>query len=417
LLLVLSAAAGIGVWTMLHFTKTGWHNSATSTPTNLRSVDELWAEGVEKVKADRGEAGKNVAFEIPPELRHYDDRRWFLATQVAEVHKQNVQSCQDFLELAALIQRGELVSVPAATEDYILFGVGAKADEGAFTRYQDDQNIPLFDEGQLQNEYARLEALRAQLQNEVAASKQGATGGKKRDRAKQSERQKEIGSREQQLTDVDDEKKLLDLWYGQPENRRKLFDDYQSLQTLARDYGGRTYDLADGNDREAMKIRMLRSVRPVALKVMEEIAADYHHEFDRPLPVSSLIRPEQYQRVLRRVNRAATTIDTPPHSTGLAFDIDYRYMSVGEQMFLMNELARMKQQGRIEVLRERNANYHVFAFIDGVRPSDDLITASLEEVGPPPEEANHATTTPAKTSRKSQKKNNKTTKSKARKHR
>ncbi|HEX3145132.1 MAG TPA: hypothetical protein VHQ64_14265, partial [Pyrinomonadaceae bacterium] len=42
---------------------------------------------------------------------------------------------------------------------------------------------------------------------------------------------------------------------------------------------------------------------------------------------------------------------------------------------------------RIEVLRERNANFHVFAFIDGVRPSDDLIAASLQDAGaPPPEE-------------------------------
>jgi hypothetical protein len=50
-------------------------------------------------------------------------------------------------------------------------------------------------------------------------------------------------------------------------------------------------------------------------------------------------------------------------------------------------LARLKKEGRIEVIRERNANFHAFAFIDGVRPSDDLITASLEKAGaPPPEE-------------------------------
>jgi hypothetical protein len=108
------------------------------------------------------------------------------------------------------------------------------------------------------------------------------------------------------------------------------------------------------------------------------------------------VRPEQYQHVLRRVNRAATTIDTPPHSTGLAFDIDYRYMSVSEQNFLMNELARLKDEGHIEVLRERNANYHVFVFLDGTRPSDVLITASLDEVSPPAKEANHAEAKPAK---------------------
>jgi hypothetical protein len=136
---------------------------------------------------------------------------------------------------------------------------------------------------------------------------------------------------------------------------------------------------------------------------MKEIAAAYHRQFDRPLPVSSLIRPEQYQRALRRVNRNAVLIDTPPHSTGLAFDIDYRYMSPAEQNFVMNELARLKDEGRIEVLRERSANYHVFVFIDGTRPGDDLIAASLEAAGAPVKEANHATKTAKSAKSKSQK--------------
>src|SRR5262249_57653962 len=89
-----------------------------------------------------------------------------------------------------------------------------------------------------------------------------------------------------------------------------------------------------------------------------EVAAAYRKQFDRLLPVSSLVRPEEYQHVLRRYNRAATTIDTPPHSTGLAFDIDYRFMSIPEQNFVMNELAQLKREGRIEVLRERAANFH-----------------------------------------------------------
>jgi hypothetical protein len=80
----------------------------------------------------------------------------------------------------------------------------------------------------------------------------------------------------------------------------------------------------------------------------------------------------------------------------LAFDIDYRYLSGAEQNFLMTELACLKDEGRIEVIRERGANYHVFAFIDGQRPSDDLITASLEEAGGSEEETNHAENEPAK---------------------
>ena len=56
----------------------------------------------------------------------------------------------------------------------------------------------------------------------------------------------------------------------------------------------------------------------------------------------------------------------------------------------MAELARLKREGRIEVIRERNANYHVFAFLNGTRPSDDLITASLEEARGPQQQAHHA---------------------------
>jgi hypothetical protein len=106
-------------------------------------------------------------------------------------------------------------------------------------------------------------------------------------------------------------------------------------------------------------------------------------------------------------------IDTPPHSTGLAFDIDYRYMSAAEQTSLMADLARIKDEGRIEVLRERNANYHVFVFVDGTRPSDELITASLDAATVPVKEANHLTKETAKAKSKQQK----VTKPKARKRR
>ena len=101
--------------------------------------------------------------------------------------------------------------------------------------------------------------------------------------------------------------------------------------------------------------------------MLEEVASAYHRQFGRRLPVSSLVRPEQYQRALRRVNRNAVLIETPPHSTGLAFDIDYRYMSAAEQS-RDGRTRAFEEEGRIEVIRERNANYHVFAFLNGTRP-------------------------------------------------
>lgn len=413
-LVLASAAAGLAVWAVLHFTARKWHRTADSVAANIRSVDELWAEGVEKVKADRGEEAAKVALVIPPQLQHYEERRWFLATQVAEVHKQNVQSCQDFIDLAAMIVRGEMSKVPAATESYILFGVGAKADDDVFSRYQDDHNVELYNEAQLRGRYAELEATRARLQQEIADLNSQSSASKKSKKARGGS-SKEIAARQQQLQSLDEDKALLDEFYGQPASREKLFSEYESLKALATNFGGRSFDIDNSADRQAMKLSMLRSIRPEAFKVLEEIAAHYHSAFDRPLPVSSLVRPEQYQHVLHKVNRNAVLIDTPPHSTGLAFDIDYRYMSVAEQNFVMNELARLKDEGRIEVLRERNANYHVFVFIDGMRPSDALITAALDEVGPPVTEANHAETKPAKVKSKSQKVKHQPAKPKARK--
>src|SRR5437588_12956287 len=154
---------------------------------------------------------------------------------------------------------------------------------------------------------------------------------------------------------------------------------------------------------------MLSSIRPAALKILEEVAAAYSRQFNRPLPISSMVRPEQYQHTLRRFNRYAVIIDTPPHSTGLAFDIDYRYMSAAEQNFVMNYLAQLKRDGRIEVLRERGANFHVFAFTDGVRPPDELIKASLVDVDPSLKDAENTNEKPSDTKTKPQKMKRQTT--------
>lgn len=268
-----------------------------------------WSAAVELVEADRGEPmGGGAVVETPAELKHYSERYWFLATQVAEVVQHNITTCQDYFDLAAMLQRGEMVPVPGVTANYVLYGVAERADESEFTR-------------------------------EENASSSG---------------------------------------------------DYESLYALAKNFNGRSYNLHDPADRQTFKSNLLSSLRPAAVKILEEVAAAYQQQFGRPLPVSSLVRPEQYQQSLRRVNRNAVMIETPPHSTGLAFDIDYRYMSGPEQAFVMAELARLKNAGRIEAIRERNANYHVFAFIDGIRPNDELISASLDEAMPPGREAHHA---------------------------
>lgn len=387
-----SVAAGAAVWAALRFTAPNllWSTSSTNNPiASSGSTADLWEQAIEKVKEDRGEIAGTTPIEIPPELQHYPERRWFLGTQVAEVRRHNVHTFQDFLDLAAKLQSGELVGVPAVTDTYVLFGVGQVANDGPFSRYENDRSVELYNERQLREEFARIETARGSLATEISTLKKQIAGLNRRDRARRAELQKQLATQQQELRSNDEHKSLLDELYGRPENRERLFREYEALQTLAKDFRGRSFDLANPADRQALKVTLLSSLRPQAFKVMEEIADAYHRQCNRPLPVSSLVRPEQYQHALRRVNRSAAVIETPPHSTGLAFDIDYRYMSGAEQNFVMAELARLKQAGRIEVLRERTANYHVFVFLNGTRPSDELIAASLEEVGPAATETHH----------------------------
>ena len=375
LLIVVTAVFGAGVWALTRFTLNRPPAAEYSSAPEPRPSDpDLWARSMEKVKEDRGGIGNNVAIEVPSELRHYEERRWFLATQVAEVKKFNLQPVQDFVDLAAMIKRGEMVPLPAVTDTYILYGVGARVDGDAFNRYVANEDLELNDEAGLRDVYARLESERAQLQKQISDLQAGAQlpAVKNGAATKQDEAEIEIAVRQQELKSNEGNRALINQYYGlssgSPGSGPKLLRDYDSLQTLAKDFGGRSFNLDDPSERETLKVYLLSSLRPQALKVLEEIAKRYGDKFARPLPVSSLVRPEQYQRALRRVNRYAVLIDTPPHSTGLAFDIDYRYMSIAEQNFVMNELARMKAEGRIEVLRERGANFHVFAFIDGQAP-------------------------------------------------
>src|SRR4030095_1485829 len=408
LLILLIAWVGVGVWAYLHYR--GLRTSGAdqlSEASNLRNMNPVtWDDAVARVKEDRGEpAGGNARVETPPELKHYTDRHWFLATQVAEVAKYNIDTCQDFVDLAGMLERGELVPVPAVTESYILIGIGENADDDVFSRFEGNKNIELYDDAQLSEAYRRLAESRSEVKAEIDSLQSQARKLTQRERAQQRELQKEMNALQEKLNSADEEKALLDRFYGKPENRKKLMSEYESLQTLAKSFGGRSYNLDNSSDRQAFKVSMLRSLRPQALKIMEEVAAAYHGQFGRPLPVSSLVRPEQYQRALRRVNRNAVLIDTPPHSTGLAFDIDYRYMSAAEQTFVMAELARVKKEGRVEALRERNANYHVFAFVNGSRPNDALIASSVDEASEQGQETHHPLSKP--TPRKATKAKNK----------
>jgi hypothetical protein len=355
--------------------------------TALASEINPWALAAEKVKEDRSEpVGKQAVVETPAQLRHYSDTRRFLATQVAEVKEHHVGTPQDFVDLAAMIRRGELVQLQPVSENYILFGVGGKADKQPFTRYENGKSISLFNEAGLQQQYDRLSASATGVDKQIASLKQELAGLKRRERAQRARLQTQIAGLQKSSKLSRDEKAALDRYYGNPKTRQQLFAGYESLEQLAVEkpgkLGGNTFDITDADARLQMKVRMLSSLRPEALKVLEEVAASYHEKFNRPLPVTSLVRPDEYQLELSHSNPNATRIETPPHSTGLAFDILYRYMTAAEQSQVMSELARLKNEGRIEVLRENRDHYHVFAFVDGARPHEEFIAASMGDARP-----------------------------------
>jgi hypothetical protein len=337
-----------------------------------------WTEAIQKVKEDRGEpTGKQAKVEIPHQVRHYSDTRRFLAIQVAEVREHRFETPKDLVDLARMITRGEMVVLKPVTEDYILFGVGGSASKAPFTRYENGKSIGLYSEEGLKHEHARIDEARASIEKEVADLRKELGSLGKRERAQRSKLQTQIALTEKKVKAQLEDKELLDRYYGKTERRAQLFSDYESLASLAKSLPDRDFNIEDAAERRDLKVRMLSALRPEATKVLEEVAASYREKFGRPLPITSLVRPDEYQHHLSKTNPNATRIETPPHSTGLAFDVYYRFMTAEEQSHVMVHLARLKDEGRIEVLRENRDHYHVFAFVDGERPNESLISASL----------------------------------------
>src|ERR1700754_4019731 len=123
------------VWTIRQFRGSKHLPQMPSQVNNAANVAtfEQWQQAVERVKADRDESMRGGPAETPPELKHYDERYWFLATQIAEVARYNLPTCQDYFDLAAMLQRGEMVSVPGVTDTYVLYGVAQRVDDSEFT--------------------------------------------------------------------------------------------------------------------------------------------------------------------------------------------------------------------------------------------------------------------------------------------
>lgn len=341
-----------------------------------------WQEAALKVEEDRGEAvGRGAKVEVPAQLKHYADARRFLGIQVAEWREQRLQTPHDFADLIPLIRKGELVELPALGQNYILYGVGYSASDEPFTHYDKatGKSVTLYaTDAELEQEHGRIADSLKLLDDTVIGLRNELKGIQKGDRALRLRLLAEIAENERGAKSLKERKKVLDSFYREDDSRRLLASEYETIGTLARDFGGRAYDLQVAPERKAYKVRLLSHLRPAALKVLEEVAKTYRDKFGRPLAVTSLVRPDEYQRQLRETNANATLNEVPPHTTGLAFDLYYGYMNAAEQTFIMSELARLQDDGRIEALRENRDHYHVFAFADGRRPAENLIKQTLK---------------------------------------
>lgn len=149
---------------------------------------------------------------------------------------------------------------------------------------------------------------------------------------------------------------------------------YDALRKLADNFAGQRYDLNNPDDRREMRRRLLRMFQPRAKPILQKLAKEYSDRFRRPLRVTSLTRSMDYQILLNRGNANSFKVSgegsLPPHTSGCAFDLARKHMSVEEQNFMMQMLADMERKGELDALIEYgvNACFHIFIYADGKAP-------------------------------------------------
>lgn len=379
-LVIVFAAVALYVW------KRGRSNASSpvtteQTKATVTEPPDLKRIAVQRVEEDRGvPVGNKADIEVPAELKLYKDRRRFLAIQVAEWREQKYEIPDDFADLAEMTRRGEFVALPVFGADYILYGVGLRAnDELTYLDVKTMKSVPLFgSKAEAEAEVTRLDDLLKESETKIRGWKEELAKLKKTDRAARKELNDQIAETQKSTPDVKKRRDLIDTYYKDATRAEALSAEHRRLAEAARDFNGRSYDLLDADARKAFKVSLLSALRPAARDRLEEMAHAYRQKFDRPLPVTSLVRTVEYQRQLGDAgNPNAIRINVPPHTTGLAFDIYTHYMAADEQQFLLNEIARLEREGLVEALRENRDHIHVFAFADAKPPDEKLIQASL----------------------------------------
>jgi pSer/pThr/pTyr-binding forkhead associated (FHA) protein len=165
-------------------------------------------------------------------------------------------------------------------------------------------------------------------------------------------------------------------------------EKYQILEKLAKNFGGREYNLNVPQDRKQMRMRLLRMFNANSRKLFLDICAAYYERFKVPLRVTSLMRSMDYQRQLNRVNGNSYNVrpgTVPPHTTGNTFDVGRNHLPADAQNFLIKTLSDFEAQGRLDTLIEGNVNacFHTFIYPDGVGPSQTTVATKPKPAASP----------------------------------
>src|SRR6185503_16246745 len=148
-------------------------SAAAPPPAVAPSEVHPWREAARLVEEDRGQAiGRAARVHVPAELRHYANKKRFLALQVAGWMEKDYPIPADEADLARMIDRGDMVEVPAFSKDHVLYGVGANATDEPLAHFDraTGREIPLFSRYDLFEDAAAEWAARAEEKKAAAAA-------------------------------------------------------------------------------------------------------------------------------------------------------------------------------------------------------------------------------------------------------
>ena len=128
-----------------------------------------------------------------------------------------------------------------------------------------------------------------------------------------------------------------------------------------------------------------RYCRPWTARFLTDLARAHEAVFQRPLEVSSAVRPADYQRRLMETNGNAAPAEgniVSPHETGATIDIAKDGLSRDEIAWMRRRLAALQAEGKIDVEEEfQQACFHITVY-KGYAPQRKTSRATQGKTSP-----------------------------------